>query len=110
MLRAGQLTAGHARAVLSAADPDALARRIIAEGLNVRAAEALARRSAQVGSKTAPRPATGKSADTLALERTLSDKLVLHVQVADKDGAGEVRIRYASLEQLDDLCRRLGAG
>ena len=110
MVRAGQLSAGHARAVLSAADPEALARRIIAEGLNVRAAEALARRSAQADSRTATRPARGKSADTLALERNLAEKLGLHVQIADKDGSGEVRIRYASLEQLDEICRRLGAG
>ena len=110
MVRSGQLTAGHARAVLSAADPEALAQRIVAEGLNVREAESLARRSAQEGAKTAARPARGKSADTLALERDLSQKLGLHVQIADKDGTGELRIRYASLEQLDDLCRRLGLG
>ena len=55
----------------------------------------------------APRP---RNADTLALERDLSDRLGLHVTLADRNGAGEVRIRYQSLEQLDDLCRRLMRG
>jgi ParB family chromosome partitioning protein len=48
-----------------------------------------------------------KSADTLALERDLSERLGLDVQVIDKDGVGEVRVSYETLEQLDDLCRRL---
>ena len=52
-------------------------------------------------------PKAGKDADTAALENDLSEVLGLHVEIADRGGAGEVRIKYSSLEQLDDLCRRL---
>jgi ParB family chromosome partitioning protein len=106
MVRGGQLSAGHARAVLAAADPEALARRIIAENLSVREAEAAARSGAPA--KPGARAAKAKSADSLALERDLSERLGLKVEIADRDGKGEVRIRYASLEQLDHLCRKLG--
>jgi ParB family chromosome partitioning protein len=108
MVREGRLSAGHARAVLAAADPQALAQRILAEGLNVREAEAAARDPA--APKPAARAKAGKSADTRALERDLSERLGLHIEIADRDGKGEVRIRYRSLEQLDDLCRRLSGG
>ena len=108
MVREGRLSAGHARAVLAASDPQALAQRILAEGLNVREAEAAARGPA--APKPAARGKAGKSADTRALERDLSERLGLHIEIADRDGKGEVRIRYRSLEQLDDLCRRLSGG
>ncbi|MGZ3313282.1 MAG: hypothetical protein ACXU8Q_03895 [Caulobacteraceae bacterium] len=49
----------------------------------------------------------GKDADTLALENDLSDTLGLQVEILDKEGVGEVRIQYATLEQLDEICRRL---
>ena len=81
---------------------------VIERGLNVREAEALARQSA--GPKGAARPAAakrGKDADTQALENDLAEALGLHVEVIDKGGQGELRVRYATLEQLDDLCRRL---
>lgn len=105
LVRSGQLSAGHARAVIGAADPQALAREIITRSLNVREAESLARRAAAPGAKT--RSSSRKTADTLALENELSERLGLQVQVIDKNGSGEVRIRYADLEQLDELCRRL---
>jgi ParB family chromosome partitioning protein len=107
MVRDGRLSAGHARAVLAASDPQALAERIAADGMSVREAEAQARRSTQAAGHTASRPSRRKSADTLSLERDLSDRLGLAVEISDRDGKGEVRIRYKSLEQLDDLCRRL---
>ncbi len=110
LVRSGAITAGHARAVLGAQDPEALARRIAEEGLNVRAAEALARRSAEDAGKARPRAARAKTTDTLALERDLSDRLGLHVEINDKGGSGELRVRYGSLEQLDEVCRRLGRG
>jgi ParB family chromosome partitioning protein len=108
----GQLTAGHARAVLAAADPVALARQVIDQNLSVRQAEALAKKVGTSGGGQGPRPkapghAGGKDADTLALEHDLSDALGLQVEILDKAGVGEVRIRYVDLEQLDEVCRRL---
>jgi len=107
LVRSGKLSAGHARAIIGAADPVTLARKIMAAGLNVREAENLARQEAE-GRKSPP--VRTRSADTLALERDLSERLGLNVTVADRNGAGEVRVRYQSLEQLDDLCRRLMRG
>ena len=105
LVRQGALSAGHARTLIGARDPEGLAKEILDKGLNVRDAEALARRSAgpERAAKTPPR----KSNDTLALERDLSERLGLQVQIQDKDGQGEIRIRYADLEQLDEVCRRL---
>ncbi len=115
-LRAGRLTAGHARALASAPDPAGLARQVVEQGLNVRETEALARRAqegvhggARGGSSSGggARSAPAKDADTRALEEDLADALGLNVQILDRGGAGELRITYADLEQLDDLCRRL---
>lgn len=108
----GQLSAGHARAIVTASDSLALARQVIDRNLSVRATEALARASAEAEGRkpkggSAPASPRGKDADTLALESDLSEALGLHVQILDKDGAGEVRVSYATLEQLDELCRRL---
>ena len=106
-LIAGRLSAGHARALLGASDPEALAEAIVAKGLSVREAEALARED-----KGKPRKASGprrsKDADTAALEADLEDTLGMSVDIADRGGTGEIRIKDASLEQLDELCRRLG--
>lgn len=109
LLDSAALTAGHARALLSAGDPDALAATIVEDGLSVRQAERLAqpgrRRSAKRSSgRTAP---AGKDADTLALERELEAHLGLSVAIDHKGPGGQVAIRYASLEQLDDLLARL---
>lgn len=105
----GRLSAGHARALATASDPSALARRVIEAGLNVRDTETLARKAA--GGDGRPRPAApparGKDVDTLALESDLAEMLGLEVHIVDKGGAGELRVRYASLEQLDEVCRRL---
>ena len=100
----GKLTAGHARAILTAEDPARLALEIVARGLSVREAEALVRKPAP-GGKAKWRPS--KDTDTLALESDLSDVLGLDVEVVDRGGVGELRIKYATLEQLDELCRRL---
>jgi ParB family chromosome partitioning protein len=104
----GRLTAGHARALATTGDPSGLARRVIDGGLNVRDTEALARKS--TGADAAPRgpsPDRGKDADTLALESDLAEMLGLKVQIVDRGGVGELRVHYASLEQLDEVCRRL---
>ena len=107
---AGRLSAGHARALITAPNPDELADTIIKSGLSVRQTEALARQAAE-GPKTAKaKPALDRSADTVALEQDLGDALGLKVEVRDKGGKGELVIRYGALEQLDDLCRRLTRG
>ena len=107
MLVGGMLSAGHARTLVTAADPEALARRIIDEGLSVRQAEAIAQEPAEP-TRTKPRGETPqKDADTAALEKILSDVTGLKVGIAHKEKGGEVRIAYRTLEQLDELCRRL---
>ena len=109
-LEAGRLTAGHARALLDIDEAEDLARQIVDRGLNVRQTEALARKASDAatpGKAPAPRRATVKDADTRALEDDLAEVLGLEVEVRDSGGAGELRIKYATLEQLDDLCRRL---
>lgn len=109
MLGDGRLSMGHARALITAENPSALAAKIVQDNLSVRATETLAR---QVKPKSARkgggRPAVRKDADTLALEEDLSASLGLKVEVNDRgDGSGEVRILYSTLEQLDEICRRL---
>lgn len=102
----GRLTAGHARAILSAAEPEALAQAIVEKGLSVRDAEAWAKRKAG-GPAKASGPRRSKDTDTAALEVDLEDVLGMSVDILDRGGAGELRIKYATLEQLDELCRRL---
>ena len=107
LLVEGTLSAGHARTLITAADPTALAHRIVEEGLSVRQAEQLAAQGAAVSEEAKARQPVEKSADTLALEKFLSDSVGLKVAIAHKERGGEVRIAYRSLEQLDELCRRL---
>ena len=106
MVRTHELSAGHARALVGVPDAEGLAREIVEAGLNVRETEALARKASLEGGRPPRRP-SGKPADTVALERDLSEHIGLHVEIQDKGGKGELRIRYATLEQLDDVCRRL---
>ena len=113
-VRQGQLTAGHARALVNVPGAPALAKQIVDDGLNVRQAEALARRAAEgpkPGKAKSARAVPGEgSADVAALEQDLADALGLSVQLSDRGGKGELTIRYGTLEQLDDLCRRLMRG
>ena len=106
---AGRMSAGHARALITARDPEALADLVLAQGLNVRQTEALARRSQEIRKplRDNRKPPIDLSADTAALEQDLADALGLKVSLADRGGKGELTVSYASLEQLDDLCRRL---
>jgi ParB family chromosome partitioning protein len=111
-LAAGRLTTGHARAIATAPDPDALAEAIVKHGLSVRQAEQLARKSLDrpKGASRGPRTRTAggaSDADTQALEHDLSEALGLTVEVADREGRGQVTIHYETLEQLDEICRRL---
>jgi ParB family chromosome partitioning protein len=109
MVRDGRLSAGHARAILTAPDPRALAKRVIADGLSVREIEKLAQVAKDEKHGIRP-PAPPKDADTVALERSISEALGLGVIINDKSGAGEIRISYRTLEQLDDVARRLRGG
>jgi ParB family chromosome partitioning protein len=104
MLASGELTAGHARALITADDPARLARQIVRSGLSVREAEALGQREA---ARKRPGAPAEKDADTTALEKRLSDVLGLAVTISHKDEGGRMEIRYRSLEQLDGLCMRL---
>jgi ParB family chromosome partitioning protein len=106
----GRLTPGHARAIANAPDPDRLARQVIERDLSVRQAEALARESHQRRAPETKAAKTAPDADTQALQQDLSESLGLAVLIADRGGAGEVRIQYKTLEQLDALCRRLSGG
>lgn len=107
MLVDGALSAGHARALVTATDPAGLAKRIVEDGLSVRQAEALAQAPEAPVQPRNSRSPVEKDADTVALEKLLSDVTGLHVSIAHKENGGEVRIGYKTLEQLDDLCRRL---
>jgi ParB family transcriptional regulator, chromosome partitioning protein len=108
LLDEGSLSAGHARALLGAADPAALAAEVVRRGLNVRQTEDLARARKPEG-KGGRRTTAGKfkDADTLALERELTQGLGLKVTITPLGRGGSLEIRYGSLEQLDDLLKRL---
>jgi ParB family chromosome partitioning protein len=102
MLRDGRLTAGHARTLLGAADPEAMAKEILAGGLNVRQAEKRAAPKKKGGGQKNHDP------NILSLEQSVSSRLGLKVHITHKgDKGGDVRISYSSLEQLDEITRRL---
>lgn len=106
----GRLSAGHARALITARDPGALAREVLEKRLNVRQTEALARKSQDIPKPRTPSSATTDregAADIAALEQDLADALGLKVALSDRGGKGELSLSYGTLEQLDDLCRRL---
>ena len=106
MLRDGRLTAGHARTLIGVADPEARAREILAGALNVREAELRSQaKKGKIHKRAVEDP------NTKALEQSISNSLGLKVHIMHKgDKGGEVRISYKSLEQLDDLMRRLKNG
>ncbi|MCD7058420.1 ParB/RepB/Spo0J family partition protein [Pelagibacterium xiamenense] len=110
MIESGDLTAGHARTLITSDDPLALARRIVSAGLSVREAEALHQKDTEAKKRPASEASTKgkeKDADTLALERQLSDALGLSVTLDHKEKGGKLEIRYKTLEQLDGVCSRL---
>jgi ParB family chromosome partitioning protein len=108
-LSEGQLSAGHARSLITIADPEGLAQEIVQQNLSVRETEERARESKQrrnSSAKKAEKPK--KDADTRALENKVSDSLGLKVLINDQGKkGGDVRIAYKTLEQLDEICRRL---
>ncbi len=104
LLQLGKLTAGHGRALLAASAPEALAQRVVALGLSVRQTERLAARPPGARRREAP---TVKDADTRALENNLARTLGLRVEIEHGKAGGRLTIRYRSLEQLDEVVRRL---
>lgn len=101
----GKLTAGHARALLKTDNPEELALTVIEKKMTVRETEALAK-AEKGGGK--PKAADDKDVDTKALELDLQRALGLDVEIRHTNGkGGEVRIKYAELEQLDEVCRIL---
>lgn len=109
LVRAGQLTAGHARALVGHPAVDVLAQRVIADGLSVRQTEALAARVEKPPKSTQTEPAA-KSPDIVALERSLTEQLGLRVEIGFSGTGGTVRIHYRDLDQLDGLLVRLQGG
>lgn len=106
----GQLSAGHARALLAVSDPELVARRIVDQGLTVRDVERIAQREADGPEERVrkPRKHVERDADTAALEKRLSELLGLEVSVEHRgDAGGAVRIRYRTLEQLEALSHKL---
>ena len=110
-LMSGKLSAGQARVLIGAPNAEALAEAILSRGLNVRQVEAMARDSA-AGEATAPRvrQRTGKDADTIAVEKRVSDALGLKVNIEHRGDGGSLQVHYTSLEQLEDVLRRLERG
>src|SRR5215470_13596700 len=102
-IRSGQFSAGHARALIGHPEPERLAQQIIERGLNVRQVEALTRNHGK-GQARQPRQ---KEADTIAMEKQVSDALGLAVTVDHGSKGGAVHIKYRSLDQLRDIVRRL---
>ena len=103
----GRLSAGHARAILACDEQETVAEQVLAKSLSVRDTEALVRAKAAGPKKASGPRRAAKDADTAALESDLEDALGMRVGIADRGGAGELTIRYGSLEQLDEICRRL---
>jgi len=121
MLEKGELTMGHARALLTSDNPVELAKQIVKKGLNVRQAEGFSKGAAPRDEAKQARPkgpvaykhpaSDGqKDPDILALEETLSENLGLRVSIYDRGQSGEIVLSYDSLSQLDEILKRLGEG
>ena len=112
-LVSGDISMGHARAVATAPDPEALTQEIVAKGLSVRQAEDRAKQAKargpgyDIGRASARNAAKTVDADLQALERQLGDILGVKVQVTHKGQGGQVTLHYSSLDQLDMICQRL---
>ena len=115
-LDSDQLTMGHARALLKAPDPEAMAEQVVKRGLNVRQTENLCKINMPDNGKKKSRKKNtasdnstpkAKDPDILALEETLSESLGLRVGIDDEGQSGKITITYESLSQLDDVLQRL---
>ncbi len=113
MLRDNSLTAGHARALITADDPLSLAQQVVQRGLSVRETEKLAKaKTEKQPVKKAKPPAQEKDADTKALEGDLSATIGMKVQIDHAAGqeSGVLTVRYSNLDDLDTLCQLLSRG
>jgi len=102
-----RISMGHARALITAQDPEALATEVIKRGLSVRETERLARGAKPGTARTPPSEAKGADTDIAALERQLGDMVGLKVRIAHGPSGGTVSLTYSSLDQLDMICQRL---
>ncbi len=111
LMRDGQLSMGHARALITAEDPEALAKMVVRDGLSVRQTEQLAKSKKEGGDKNktgGPGKASQKDADMEAFENELSAAVGLKIELESSGGeAGVLKIHYKTLEQLDDICTKL---
>lgn len=103
----GELSMGHARALVSALDPETLALEVINRDLSVRDTEKLVRQGKVRKERRAPLEYKGANADIEALQRQLGDMLGLKVQISHRPDGGTVSLAYSSLDQLDMICQRL---
>jgi ParB family chromosome partitioning protein len=103
----GQLSMGHARALITAADPEALAEEVIRRGLSVRETEKLAKAGKARKERQASPGQKGGQADIEALERQLGDLLGLKISIKHGAAGGSVTLAYSTLDQLDMICQRL---
>jgi ParB family chromosome partitioning protein len=106
-LASGRLSMGHARALVSADDPTALADEVVKRDLSVRDTEKLVRSARPKKAGEAPIEYKGANADIDALERQLGDMLGLKVTIAHRPTGGSVTLSYSTLDQLDMICQRL---
>ncbi|HEX4738227.1 MAG TPA: ParB/RepB/Spo0J family partition protein [Allosphingosinicella sp.] len=103
----GELSMGHARALVTAIDPEALAQEVVAKGLSVRDTEKRAKFGKPGRERQGRLSYRNASADIEALERQLGDLLGLSVRITHKPDGGSVALHYSSLDQLDMICQRL---
>lgn len=107
-LISGELTMGHARALLQCEDPEGVGRQVIERGLSVRDTESLAKKNKPGAARAAAtRASTTRDADLAALERQLGDMLGLKVKISHGNRGGAVTLAYSTLDQLDLICQRL---
>lgn len=108
LLEQGQITAGHARALIGVEDATTIAHEVVQSGMSVRQVEKLAKaRALPMGALAEVEPAPAKDADTKALEHELTQLLGLKVTIAFSGQGGSVTVHYRTLDQLDDVLRRL---
>jgi ParB family transcriptional regulator, chromosome partitioning protein len=111
LVQQGTLTAGHARALIGRDDAEALAARIVEQGLNVREVEALVQEGRSTESGASGKKVRDKDADTKAFEKELTDLLGLKVEIKRASGeSGQLIIKFGNFDQLDYIRQRLGGG